>query len=422
MIIGLLVVTIIGLIWGRQKYKTWVNPYCVFNLLWATISLLLLIGNNYIDEPSMIAKKIVFIGVLGFNFSIIIPKIIINKYIKYDRKYNYYIKNRSVLNISIIVVLLSFFSAFSSIQSLISGSGLALIRSDYYTYSDQKDIYMYYLRNYILNPLSYVVLVITILNYFQGKKSRTLLLNSILIILLQAITNGGRYILMNTIFMIVCAGFVLQIGKNLTRKYKILFLVLISLLMWGIVFLTNDRATYLTTNMSTLERLYETIYQYFAGSVTYLGKVIEEYSFIKGSTLGINLIAGLISPFFVVLNFLNFIPYPEFLSTIGLYANQVLKIGPSLYYNAMPTIFGYFYIDGGLILTFVEATIFGYVCKQFYELANRKSLLYIGFYMLIFTQICNSSTRWFFYTSDFVLAFIYLRLFMKKTGYDSSYG
>ena len=93
----------------------------------------------------------------------------------------------------------------------------------------------------------------------------------------------------------------------------------------------------------------------------------------------------------------------------------MLRIGPATYYNAMPTIFGYFFIDGGFALTFIEAWLFGYICKRIYIVAKNGNVYFISVFILLFIQICNSSTRWFFYSPDYCLAMIYLRLIMTQT-------
>ena len=98
--------------------------------------------------------------------------------------------------------------------------------------------------------------------------------------------------------------------------------------------------------------------------------------------------------------------YPAIFSVIGTYACEVLKIGPSSFYNAMPTIFGYFYIDGGFALVFIEAWLFGYICKRLYQRGKSGNVLMAAMYILVFAQICNSSTRCFFYLADYCLAFI----------------
>ena len=166
--------------------------------------------------------------------------------------------------------------------------------------------------------------------------------------------------------------------------------------------------------MNISEKIYSTIYQYFAGSVTYLGEVIKNTPNIEGATFGINFFAGWLSPIFVILNFIGVLSYPQAFSYIGKEACKVLQIGPYLYYNAMPTVFGYFYIDGGLIFTFIEAWIWGYICRQLYKRADNGNLFFIALYILMFLQICNSSTRWFLYSTGYCLAFLYMRLIFNK--------
>ena len=215
--------------------------------------------------------------------------------------------------------------------------------------------------------------------------------------------------------MIICAYFLLKKPKKTKLKTKIFMLLIMGIFIYGIIYLTNDRASYIVKDMNLGQRLYMTVYEYFAGSVTYFEKVLYTYPKIVASTYGLNFIEGFISPIFVLLNYIHVLDYPEIFNTIGLYVCNQLMIGPNTYYNAMPTIFAYFYIDGGLISTFLESFIFGYISKRIYERANKKELMFVAFYCLIFIQICNASTRWFFYSPDYSLAYIYLYLIINKS-------
>lgn len=402
----------VGILAGYYKYRNWHNPYGVFNILWIVVGLLITKGNEFVYEPSNLAMLIVILGVVGFNCSVFIPRVYVRNPYRYkaERKIDY----KSIKVLSYIVLILSIISAVSAIQSVLLGASFAEIRTDYYTYSSSESVWMYYLRNYFVTPMRYVLIVATVIGVFSGLRERAVIINTFLAILLQTITNGGRYVLMNTVFMIMCGSLLFGVKKTLTNKQKFLAFCLFVVLIWGIVYLTNDRASFLTRNMTTFERMEETIYQYFAGSVTYLGVVIDEFPFVSGMTYGVNFIAGLLSPFFVILNFLGILSYPKVFTIIGTYACQQLPIGLNTYYNAMPTIFGYFYIDGGLLLTFIEAGMFGYISKRIYENAECGHLLFVAYYILIIVQICNSSTRWFVYSSDYVLAFFYMLLFIRK--------
>ena len=414
--LAVLFVACLGLLLALRGKTKVSNPFIVFNTLWVIVSILINIGNTHVFEPNDIALKCVLVGIIGFNLAQFMPKLIIGKH-----RLGIFIRDQYVINyrfayvLSFVVLALSAISAASAIKAVFSGESFSAIRSDYYTYMSGESVYMYYLRNYVISPLRYVIIISTIIGILHREKiGKALICNTVFIIILQAITSGGRYILMNTIFMIICGFFLFVDKERVTGKQKWELFFIVLLFSYIIIFLTNDRATNLTQNMAVCERLYETIYAYFAGSVTYLGKVIETTPSIVGSTFGVNFFAGFIIPIFVVLTFLNLLPYPAVFGVIGTYANEVLRIGPATYYNAMPTIFGYFYIDGGLIMVFIESLLFGYICKRLYIRSEAGNLLMSTFYILIFVQICNSSTRWFFYSPDYCLAFLYLSAFIKK--------
>ena len=413
---AILITALLGLLIAMRGKRNISNPFFAFNIIWIIVAFFINIGNAHVFEPDAIALKIVFLGIIGFNLAQFMPKVVIRKSgLGLFTGEQYIINYRFVYLLSFVVLILSAISAISAISAVLSGANFSAIRSDYYTYASGESVYMYYFRNYVISPLRYVVIISAIIGILKKERiGKALIANTVLIIILQAITSGGRYILMNTIFMIIC-GFLLFADKEkITRKQKLGLFIIVILFSYIIVFLTNNRATNITQGMTVGKRLYETVYTYFAGSVTYLGEVIKTTPSIVGSTFGVNFFAGFIIPIFVILNFTHLIPYPAVFSVIGTYACEVLKIGPATYYNAMPTIFGYFYIDGGLLMVFLESLLFGYICKRLYIRSEAGNLLMSAFYILIFMQICNSSTRWFFYSPDYCLAFLYLNIVVKK--------
>ena len=421
--LAILLISIACLVATYRKNKSISNPYVAFNALWVGVAVLIIIGNKFIYKPSTTALLCVLVGIVGFNLSAVTPKLVFGKKkLAIFTNDNYEIMYRRVYIISIIVLILSAVSAASAIRALMSGASFSSIRSDYYTYTSDESVYMYYFRNYFLSPLRYVVIICTIIGVVKKERiSKWLLINTIGIIILQSVTNGGRYVLMNTIFMMICGYSLFGDKEKVSVKQKVIIVVVVLFFSYLIVFFTNDRASFLTKNMSVGERLYHTVYEYFAGSTTYLGEVVAKTPSIIGSTHGVNFLAGFLIPFFVILNYLHIIPFPSVFSVIGTYACEVLRIGPAAFYNAMPTIFGYFYIDGGLILTFVEAWLFGYICKRLYLRGKSGNLLMSAMYILIFIQICNASTRWFFYSPEYCMAFIYLIAVIRRSASEEVY-
>lgn len=406
----ILVIVCIGVLLAYVKYKTWYNPYMVFNILWMCVGILLVKGNRFVYTPLKIAFLCIIIGILGFNFSMIIPKINISNQKNYRTENNFYLATRRAYIISIFILILSLTDFIKSVLLILSGYSFGEIREEYFNVVTYNDILMSIFKEFVISPLRYVVIVSAIISFFSLKeKNKGLLINTLLLIIFQAVTSGGRYILINSIFMFICGYFLFSRNKKNNKKKKYSLICLILIIFYFVIYLTNERVTYLTRDMTGIERIYNTIYQYFVGSITYLGEVIEKNPWIEGSTYGVNFMAGLIRIIFMGFTFIGILPYPEILNIIGNYACEVLRIGPYTFYNAMPTIFGYFYIDGGLFLVFIESVIFGYICKILYKISNKKNLLFSAYYIIIFLQICNSSTRWFFYATDYCLAFFYLR-------------
>ena len=396
-----------------KYYGALVNPHFAFNVLWLVVSTFLIIGNPLIYAPSDTSVFCVLTGIIGYNLSMYSYRIRIRQH---SEDTAYYLNEKILSVCALIVLILMLNSAIASIRDILSGVSFSQIRNEYFTYDTSERLREYYLRNLVSLPLGNAVVAATITAYASRtvKKNKLLLFSSFAIVILQAITSGGRYILMNSFFMILCAFAVYKNEYKVKTKQKILILISFIVLGWLIVYLTDNRASYIMRDMNILEKLYTTIYTYFSGSVTYLGEVIKRNPEIVGSTYGINLYAGFIRPIIIALVYLRFISYPEIFNVIGKYACAQLQIGPMSYYNAMPTVFGYFFIDGGYILTFIEAFIFGYICKRLFTESKKGKLMITVMYVLIFSQICNSSTRWFLYTPDFALAFIYIRIFFRK--------
>lgn len=403
----------IFLIISRNKDRNIFNPFSSFNILWIFVGVLLCIGNELVYEPSTLSKWIIIVGIFAFNIASWTPRLKI--WNRENKGHSYSINYSTLFVLSIIITVLSFVSAAVSLQDLVNGVSYSVIRNNYYTYESGNSTLVYYVRNFLIIPMTYVVIIGTAIVFFTDRKIRKLQIVCLaLIVILQALTSGGRYILMNTFFVFACAYFIYKKEKNVKLSRKILIALFVGILFYGIVYLTNERATYATRDMTVSQRLYLTVYEYFAGSVTYMGQVIDSYPFVVGSTYGVNFAAGFLTPIFTAFNFLHLITWPEIFNAIGRYACSILQIGPNSFYNAMPTVFGYFYIDGGFILLFVEAWLFGYICKRLYLHAIEGNIYFVAIYIMMFVQICTSSTRWLWYSADFCLAVLYMRLILNK--------
>lgn len=393
------------------RYRNLSNPYSSFNILWIVVSVLILVGNKYVDTPSVTSSTCMLVGILGFNLSIYSKRLTLGKQTRSHIEYCINVNLLYVLSCIVVLVMIS--DATIAIKNVIAGVSFSQIRHDFFGFDT---VASYYIKNLFVLPMGYAVVAAAVMSFFSPEKEKkiALVINAGMIVLFQTVTSGGRYMLMNTLFMIACGYMLSKERKKVGLKYKLLIAVLCFCLGYFIVYLTENRSSYIMTNMSIWQKMYTTIYLYFAGSVTYLGKVLEVSPEVIASTFGVNLIAGFVSPIFAALNFLHILPYPHVFSVIGTKACVQLQIGPNSFYNAMPTIFGYFFIDGGYFSTFIEAWIFGYVAKRTFIGAVKNDDLFVISYLLVFVQVCISSTRWMIYSPEFALAFLYVRLICKR--------
>lgn len=405
---------------GIIKYKEIINPYTLFNILWILVLLLIDNGNYYIDPPSETALNCIIFGVISYNCSMLIPLArfkIRNVYDsvnsgEYKINYNLALK---FSNISVVVC------ALLSVQPLIrflSGSNFGIIRTDYYTYGNFVEYFLWYARLYTISASRDVIFIIALFAFITNYKSKfRLLFNAVMLIILESVMSGGRYVLMNAGFMIFCFYLRYSDKVRLKPKQKIMIGGTLITFFVLIIFFTSNRVTYLYSSLSPLELIQQTFYGYFAGSVTYLGRLITTYSADMGTTYGINFMQGFILPIFTLFGFVG-IPSPDVINKVGNLTVKPLAISAVATLNALPTVFGYFYVDGKLTAVIIESFLFGYLCKKIYSRSARGNTIYFAAYLLLVTQILNTSTKWFFYQSDYCFAFLYLFLFFRRKEFN----
>ncbi len=401
---------------GIIKYKEIINPYTLFNVLWILVLLLIDHGNDYIDPPSETALNCIIYGVISFNCSMMVPmaRFKIRKGYDSDNHSEYRINYNLALKFSNISVIVCALLSIQPLVRFLSGSNFGVIRVDYYTYGNFLEYFLWYARLYTISASRDVIFIIALFAFITNYKSKfRLLFNAIMLIILESVMSGGRYVLMNAGFMIFC--FYLRYSDKVRLKPKQKIMIGCTLIAFFslIIFFTSNRVTYLYSGLSPIQLIRQTFYGYFAGSVTYLGRLITTYSADMGTTYGLNFMQGFILPVFTLSGFLG-IPSPDVINKVGNLTVKPLAISAVATLNALPTVFGYFYVDGKMAAVIIESFLFGYLCKKIYYRSVKGNTIYFAAYLLLVTQILNTSTKWFFYQSDYCFAFLYLFLFFRR--------
>ena len=416
------VICIIGLIIARKYDKSFINPIVAFNALWIIVYILLELSiKTGFDKPTNEVILIIIVGCLGFNVVGLL-------FAASKKRFRFTIKHKSdnyydnssfevrttLINIFIgIVLIYSIITYADIIIRLIRGiSTFSDIRVEYFT--NVKD----FMEGYIISPIRYAIIVTVILNVLNRKIKKTQLILTIIIVVLGAISSGGRLILINTVLMIIGAVGIYTIHHKLNIKQKRVILVSLILILSVSILITNFRTNTLLTQGYTklLDRLLKTFVSYFSGGIIYFGKLLELHP-IKSTTGGLNFIWGFLDVFFYFFAALGVFPYPQNIAVVGKYSNTLLNIGNNTYFNAFYTAFGYFYIDFGYVGVFLETALFAFIIINAFSNAvksNKMNDLYSSYYLLLFTILCDFSTRWFMYDSAYALAFIVIRLCYKR--------
>ena len=405
---------------GIIKYREIINPYTLFNILWIVVLMLIDNGNYYIDPPSETALNCIILGVISYNCSMLIPlaHFKIRKVRNSDNIGEYKINYNLALKFSNISVVVCTLLSVQPLVRFLSGSNFGIIRTDYYTYGNFLEYFLWYARLYTISASRDVIFIIALFAFITNYKSKfRLLFNAIMLIILESVMSGGRYVLMNAGFMIFCFYLRYSDKVRLKRKQKIMIGGTLITFFGLIIFFTSNRVTYLYSRLSALELIQQTFYGYFAGSVTYLGRLITTYSADMGTTYGVNFMQGFILPIFTLFGFVG-ISTPEVINKVGNLTVKPLAISAVATLNALPTVFGYFYVDGKMTAVIIESFLFGYICKKIYSRSTRNNTIYFAAYLLLVTQILNTSTKWFFYQSDYCFAFLYLFLFFRRKEFN----
>lgn len=418
-----IIICVLGMLYALFRFNNYISPLFIFNFVWLITIILLKIPKSFvIDEPSSEVLWIVLTGIIGFNSYTIISDIVLkNKKVVFKYNSNSYLTyfynsppEKWIKIISTCVVMYSTFCALESIVQLINGTSMDTLRNVYFEKGNSFD-------SYIAQPFQYLVIIFSLNAIFSKKKNPYIIMCGFLTILLKVLDSGGRFIILNTGYMLIGLIFIKRHNISLTKKQKKMFMRVIILLVMGVLIITNVRTSEVAENVmysNIVEKIIFTVMNYFSTSLVHLSKILSKYD-IKGTTYGANFVAGFLDPLFVGIGYTHLVDYPQILQVIGEYCTETIKVGPNLYFNAFISIFGYFYIDGGYVGVFLEAALLNMIGTKFYKSMNIRKCdwLSVTFYILYIVLLFNASTRWFMYSASFALVFLYAKICSRKSVY-----
>lgn len=391
---------IIGILKNKKS-----APYFIFGMVWLTILVVFLMNSGKWNTISVYSSFVILFGILMFLLSSFLfshKKIKRNDYFKPDEGY------RRVLYIVLAILTIVSLSenAISNLQMLRNGLNF-------------NDITIYYLINQqeqetgsaiwtaisvlLAKPMVYVALPILGLELFSNKRSKLVVTLSTIIIILNVLQGGKRsmmiYAIVAICVMYYCRDRHASLSIKLNLRYKMGILVIISIIIYGIFWVSSQRDTDIISSFSA----------YLSGCIPSMNYRIP---LLSKHYYGAGLLHGILVPLFIGLNFLG-IPYPSWWRTLDILveAADYVPIAYNDSINAFNSLFYIPYIDGGIIGVILEMILIGI----FYGIAYNK-LSYNNntrnrcIYALLVVGIAGSMYTLYFTQYPFALSFFYILL------------
>ncbi|MEK4385215.1 O-antigen polymerase [Solibacillus sp. FSL W7-1464] len=400
---------ILILILGIITEKSFLNPLVLFSVLWAFILFLAQFELYGLTGISSYAFLIVFIGIISFfvgyySFRLIgkNSKGMIVKFelIEVTRELN--IIFNILLIISFIVLLIT---SSTSLTLLLQGYTLHDIR--YVVGMDRfSSGVINILYSYVAKPFTILLIPISAYYFFKEQRNTKYLLLAFILITMNVITDGGRFIVLYIIINYTIAFFMLKKPKEYKFKIKrnISFYLLVLFSFSFIIYITVAREVSIS----------ETAYVYLVGALPHLSYRLEVFGDLNYSyTYGFSSLLGIIRPFFVVLQSIGF-SFPElanYAEGLTMAIEDAVLIGDGVRFNAFTTLFYNFYMDLGILGVVMGSFLYGLFSSfSYYKILNKMNLVNFSIYLLIMQSLLTSMVRFQFSKFSFALCFIYLMI------------
>lgn len=396
-------------------YKKISNPFVFFNLIWSILIGISIIGTSGINKPSDEIYMIFLLGGISFNI-FGVAFMLLDKMIRpQDKLYvkKTYMKEatkrRIFIILNIVILLYYVYKGVELISSLLSGVSYENIRGYYYSDDFFTNTYEYLIVTYLFDPIIIVAEIIFAINMLDKKYSKMAII-MLANIILRALISGGRMIVFEFgIIVLLC--FLIKrkyIKDNRKMKLEMFVIFLVAIIIAGTI--SAGRAE---EEQGFFVGIYKTLIGNFTGSFTYFSILDNIGRYFSNSFLSV-VFAGIADMFAMITNFLGLTSVELTRNTIGTILSKFYHIG-ELSYNAMPTMYYYFYGSLGNLGVVLGTAIMSCYCTFAYK-QNKRYNTYksLAFYLLMMLVVIESPMKWLPFDSSFIMAMFYINIFVSN--------
>jgi oligosaccharide repeat unit polymerase len=278
------------------------------------------------------------------------------------------------------------------------------------------------LESYIAYPLLYLLVPVSLVEFFHSYKKKYLII-AIALAILRVCIDARRTYLTSFITMVVMCIYLHRkdykfYSYQLLERYrKFKKYAIWILLFFGYFFIYVSQQRSIAKSGEDQSSTLRTLTYYYGGSVQFFDDCVRSIKI--DHTWGFSTFRGFLAPFWGVLKLFG-IESPDVLENANRYLSElhahIVSISPDKNYNSFATCFFQFYCDGGVIGIIILSFLYGYYGEYIFErMAIKKSRCAESAYVFFFANILMLS----FVNMETVLALnfwplILVNLFYKK--------
>ena len=376
-------------------------------------------GNLNLYPPSDTVLKIFMLGGVSYNigFYLFFSKIHASDTITIEDFRLSDKQSKIVLYVEILLLFYYTSKAFVILRYLASGNTYDAIRSLYFSSTNFTSVFEELFVMFIADPIVLLTSLFVAISFFKQIFSKRCMLIMIINIFLRSFISGGRTTIFELgVILLVCI-FIFGTNNKRMKKKVVWALGLLFLLMFAGASISShrhgDEGSFITIAASN-------VIEYFVGSFSFFDALLADNAVVE-PTYGLTTLGGITDIFIHIFHFLGLSNTPLSYTHVGSVLADFREIGPGNYYNAMPTMYYFFYTDFRLLGVLVFPLLFGCVSAISYKkLLEKKSLIHFILYMMIIILVVESCFNWQFERIHFFMAIVYtLTLVSNNRNYTS---
>lgn len=402
-------------------YRKLRHPFVLFNFIWLVLLAISCIGSSGIRPSDASVYSMFLYGGIAFNatgyllYGVGMP---IVKRFSVRKKHIFLSENFKKRSLTIVQCVLAIYyiaEGISLLHFLLQGGSYTMVRSRYYSTEYMGSELESILLTYFIDPMILTTEILFAMNLVSRRYSVFTNVLMLFNIVMRAFVSAGRMILFELALILIFA--MLEVGTNKMRGPKrrkrftqrLWILLLVCFGAVGAVGITVGR-TGGNNGKSFFATIAETLAVNFTGSFKYLSILLSKGRLPFYSD-GRSVLAGLIDPFIMLGRALNLTVMPTAQNEIGNILADFYYIG-SYSYNAMPTMYYFFYTDFGKNGVYIAGIVLAVIMFFAYQNYRRRGTVKaFSYYLLALLILCESPMQWLLFKSNFLFAIFYVAFF-----------